>query len=154
MHQARAGFSCGKETAEPSTPPRIMVSGLKANAHTTDLSPFCLCSIICCEGMRRGWIGKRCECYFQISRKHMTSPSKQISQNHVNIFCCHRKIIFCSSLSMISYSFQVHLFFCFCFVTYSSLNSFLNQFKDSIFESWLYRKFISLKMSLNFSFRE
>lgn len=38
MHQARAGFSCGKETAEPSTPPRIMVSGLKANAHTTDLS--------------------------------------------------------------------------------------------------------------------
>lgn len=149
MHQARAGFSCGKETAEPSTPPRIMVSGLK------DLSPFCLCSIICCEGMRRGWIGKRCECYFQISRKHMTSPSKQISQNHVKIFCCHRKIILLFLVNdFLFFSSAFFFCFCFCFVTYSSLNSFLNQFKNSIFESWLYRKFISLKMSLNFSFRE
>lgn len=126
MHQARAGFSCGKETAEPSTPPRIMVSGLKANAHTTDLSPFCLCSIICCEGMRRGWIGKRCECYFQISRKHMTSPSKQISQNHVNIFCCHRKIILLflvNDFLFFSSAFVFLFLFLFCYLLISEFFS-------------------------------
>lgn len=124
MHQARAGFSCGKETAEPSTPPRIMVSGLKANAHTTDLSPFCLCSIICCEGMRRGWIGKRCECYFQISRKHMTSPSKQISQNHVNIFCCHRKIILLFLVNDFLFFSSAFVFlFLFCYLLISEFFS-------------------------------
>lgn len=128
MHQARAGFSCGKETAEPSTPPRIMVSGLKANAHTTNLSPFCLCSIICCEGMRRGWIGKRCECYFQISRKHMTSPSKQISQNHVNIFCCHRKIILLFLVNDFLFFSSAFVFlFLFCYLLISEFFSELVQ---------------------------
>ena len=124
MHQARAGFSCGKETAEPSTPPRVMVSGLKANAHTTDLSPFCLCSIIFCEGMRWRWIGKRCECYFQISRKHMTSPSKQISQNHVNIFCCHRKIILLFLVNDFLFFSSAFVFlFLFCYLLISEFFS-------------------------------
>lgn len=86
--------------------------------------PFCLCSIICCEGMRRGWIGKRCECYFQISRKHMTSPSKQISQNHVNIFCCHRKIILLFLVNDFLFFSSAFVFlFLFCYLLISEFFS-------------------------------